>query len=108
MAQSCNGTVFHLDQPLDGKTFKNVLADAGYSQTVLSETLALSGPHDRQDVEVVYRRVKTDSPYNILVRLFWLGRVVSESALCEMLPGLDVEELAAVGLLHRQDGTVCC
>lgn len=106
MAQSCNGTVFHLDQPFDGKTFNNVLADAGYSQTVLSETLALSGLHDRLDVDVVYRRVKTDSPYNILVRLFLLGRVVSESALCEMLPGLDVEGLAAVGLLHRQDGTV--
>lgn len=106
VTQTGKGTAFDLDRALDGKTFKKVVADAGYSQTALAETLGISCPHERQDVEIVYRRVKTDSPYNILVRLFWLGRVVSESAIREVLPGLDVEELAAVGLLHRRDGTV--
>jgi len=97
-------TVFHLDRSLDGETFKKVLADAGYSQTALAETLGISCAHERQDVEVVYRRVRTDSPYNILVRLFWLGRAVSESVLHEKLPGLNVEELVGTGLLNSQDG----
>jgi len=97
-------TVFHLDRSLDGETFKKVLADAGYSQTALAETLGISCAHERQDVEVVYRRVRTNSPYNILVRLFWLGRAVSESVLHEKLPGLNVEELVGTGLLNSQDG----
>ncbi len=80
-------------RPLEGNTFKKVLSDAGYSQTALAETLGISCAHERQDAEVVYRRVRTDSPYNILVRLFWLGRAVSESVLHEKLPGLNVEEL---------------
>jgi len=91
---------------LDGRTFKEVLADAGYSQTALAQTLALSCPHERQDAEVVYRRVKTDSPYNILVQLFWLGRAVSKFALGKNLPRLDIEQMAAVGLLHTRDGMV--
>ena len=96
-------TAFHLDRPLDGETFKKVLVDAGYSQTALAETLGISCVHERQDVEVVYRRVKTDNPYNILVRLFWLGWAVSESVIREKLPGLDVEQLEGIGLLHRRD-----
>jgi methylase of polypeptide subunit release factors len=101
-----NEAKFHPDRPLDGKRFKKVMADAGYSQTALAETLGISCSHERQDVEVVYRRVKTDNPYNILVRLFWLGRAVSESIIREKLPGLDVEQLEGVGLLHRRDGEV--
>ncbi len=106
MTQRGNARVFHLDRSLDGKTFKKVLADAGYSQMALAETLGISCVHERQDVEVVYRRVKTDSPYNILVRLFWLGRAVFESILREQLAGLDIEELVGIGLLHRRDGEV--
>ena len=106
MTQMCNGTAFHLDRALGGKTFKKVVADAGYSQTALADTLGISCVHERQDVEVIYRRVKTDSPYNILVRLFWLGRAVSESIIREKLPGLDVEQLEGTGLLHRRDEEV--
>jgi methylase of polypeptide subunit release factors len=106
MTRTCREKTFDLNWPLDGKTFKKFLADAGYSQTALAETLGISSAHERQDVEVVYRRVKTDSPYNILVRLFWLGRAVSEPVIREKLPGLDVEQLEGVGLLHRRDGEV--
>ncbi len=106
MAQTHGATLFHLDRPLDGKKFKKVLTDAGYSQTALAETLGISCAHERQDVEVVYRRVKTDNPYNILVRLFWLGRAVPESSLNKELTSLDVKELVGIGLLNRQDGMV--
>ncbi|MBN2271777.1 MAG: methyltransferase [Sedimentisphaerales bacterium] len=106
MAQMQNTVVFDMDRPLKGEAFKKVVADAGYSQTALAETLGISCAHERQDVDVVYRRVRADSPYNILVRLFWLGRAVSESAIHKILPGLDIEELMAVGLLSREDGAV--
>jgi methylase of polypeptide subunit release factors len=104
MAQTQGATVFHLDRPFDGRTLKKVVKDAGYSETALAKTLGISCIHERQDVEVIYRRVRTDSPYNILVRLFWLGRAVSESVLREKLPELDLKQLEAIGLLVHQDG----
>ncbi|MCJ7728722.1 MAG: class I SAM-dependent methyltransferase [Sedimentisphaerales bacterium] len=97
---------FRLEQPMNGKTFKKVLADAGYSQTTLAETLGISCAHERQDVDVVFRRVRSDSPYNILVRLFWLGQSVPEPVARKSLPGLDIEELEAIGLLDRRDGKI--
>ncbi len=106
MTKISKPTAFHLDRPLEGNIFKKVLSDAGYSQTALAETLGISCAHERQDVEVVYRRVRTDSPYNILVRLFWLGLAVPESSLHKDLANLDVEELVGIGLLNRQDGMV--
>ncbi|HUW19619.1 MAG TPA: methyltransferase [Sedimentisphaerales bacterium] len=106
MAQTDQRTLFNLDRPFDGKTFKKLMQDGGYCETALAETLGISCAHERQDVEVVYRRVRTDSPYNILVRLFWLGRGVSESVVRRELPGLDVEALEATGLLARCDGMV--
>jgi len=101
-----NKAEFHVDRPLDGNKFKKVLADAGYSQTALAETLGISCVHERQDVEVIYRRVRTDSPYNILVRLFWLGRAVPESSLHRELASLDIEELVGIGLLNNNDGMI--
>lgn len=106
MRQTQNATVFHLEQPFDGKTFKKLVQDAGYTETALAESLGISCVHERQDLEVVYRRAKTDSPYNILVRLFWLGRAASESVLRKQLPSLDLEELEAIGMLSRRDGMV--
>jgi methylase of polypeptide subunit release factors len=106
MAESSKATVFCLDRPFDDVTFKKVLEDAGYTQTALAETLGISCAHERQDLEVVCRRAGTDSPYHVLVRLFWLGRAVPEAALHEALPGLNVEELHAVGLLNHRNGVV--
>ena len=106
MIQTNCGIAFRLNQPFDSPTFKKVLADAGYSQTELAKTLGLSSPYERQDVEVIYRRVKTDSPYNILVQLFRLGRQVDEFILRKELPKLDIESLAAVGLLSCQNRIV--
>ncbi|MEE9117506.1 MAG: hypothetical protein V3U02_02775, partial [Calditrichia bacterium] len=106
MAKTHIATVFHLDRPFNGKNLKKVFKDAGYSDTAMAETLGISCIHERQDVEVISRRVKTDSPYNILFRLFWLGRAVSESLLRKILPGLNVEELEGIGLLVRRDGMI--
>ncbi|UCE48381.1 MAG: hypothetical protein JSW47_22640, partial [Phycisphaerales bacterium] len=92
MKQTNGAKVFHVDRPFDGRTLKKVVKDAGYSETALAETVRISCVHESQDLELIYRRVRTDSPYNILVRFFWLGRAVCESALRENLPGLDIKE----------------
>jgi SAM-dependent methyltransferase len=91
--------------PPDGTGIKRALIDAGYTQDALAATLGLSESlKDRQDVAVVARRVRADSPYNVLVRLFWLGRPVREQTLRELVPSLDLEELVSENLLRRCDG----
>jgi len=106
MAQTNGTAVFNLERSLDGKTLKKVVKDAGYNETALAETLGLSCVHESQDFELIYRRVRADSPYNILVQLFWLGRSVSEQALRRNLPDLDIEGLEGIGLLTRQNGAI--
>ena len=106
MANKNDAAVFNVERPFDGKTLKKVVKDAGYNETALAETLGLSCIHESQDFELIYRRVRADSPYNILVRLFWLGRQVPEQAIRRNLPGLDIEELEGIGLLIRQNGVV--
>jgi methylase of polypeptide subunit release factors len=106
MTQTSSSVAFRLDQPFDSQTFKKVLAKAGYSQTALAQTMSLSPIHDRQDIELMYRRVKTDNPYNILVRLFRLGQDVSKLVVLKMLPEFDIEVLTAIGLLNCQDGVI--
>jgi len=106
MAQTNGSAVFNVERPLDGQVLKKVLKDSGYNETALAETLGLSCVHESQDFELVYRRVRSDSPYNILVQLFWLGRSVSESAIRSNLPGFNLEELEGIGLLRRQNGAI--
>ena len=106
MAQTDGAAVFNVDRPFDGKTLKKVVKDAGYNETALAETLGLSCVHESQDFELIYRRVRAESPYNILVQLFWLGRPVSELVLHKNLPGLDIEQLEGIGLLIRQNGEI--
>ncbi len=91
--------------PPDGTGIKRTIFEAGYTQDALAATLGLSESlKDRQDVVVVARRVRVDSPYNVLVRLFWLGRPVREPTLRELVPGLDIEGLVSLNLLRRCDG----
>jgi hypothetical protein len=106
MAQTDEASVFNVDRPFDGKILKKVVRDAGYNEMALAETLGLSCVHESQDFELIYRRVRADSPYNILVRLFWLGRQVSEPILRKNLPDLDIELLEGIGLLIRQNGAI--
>lgn len=47
--------------------------------TALAETFGISRIHECQCVEVIYRHVKQDSPYNIRVRLFGLGRAAFDA-----------------------------
>ncbi|MHC5060812.1 MAG: methyltransferase [Planctomycetota bacterium] len=106
MTQKSSSIAFRLNQTFDSLAFKKILAGAGYSQTALAQTMSLSPVHDRQDIELMYRRVKADNPYNILVRLFRLGQDISEPTVLKMLPQFDIEALTAIGLLNCKDGTV--
>jgi methylase of polypeptide subunit release factors len=90
----------------NGAGIKKVLVQAGYTQRALADTVGVSSLDQRQDAEVTYRRVREDSPYNVLAQLFWLGRAVSEPTLLKLVPGLNSDELVAAGLLRRHDGTI--
>ncbi len=90
-------------ETVDWQTFKTALNTHNYSQTALAETLGLSGHRDRQDVEVVFQRVKEDMPYNLLVRLFWLGRSVKRQTMTHHVPEMDIDTLSETGLLDTSD-----
>jgi SAM-dependent methyltransferase len=90
----------------DGAGVRKALADAGYTQQALVDTVALSNVEQRQDVVVLCRRVRADSPYNLLVRLFWLGLAVGEQTLRKLVPNLEIEGLLSIALLRRHDGDI--
>lgn len=106
MSQKTSRTQFNLSLPFDASLLRSILIDTGYSQTSLAETICISKPNESQDVEVVSRRVKGNSQYSILVRLFWLGKSVNRSILQKALPKIDVESLSSIGLLNTEDGMV--
>ncbi|MEN6426760.1 MAG: methyltransferase [Phycisphaerales bacterium] len=91
----------------NGPDIRESLVGAGYTPYALASIIGLSSPDERQDVELVFRRVRADSPFNILVRLFWLGHPVCEKTLRGLVPRLDVEGLISTGLLLQRDGDVC-
>jgi SAM-dependent methyltransferase len=90
----------------NGTNIRKVLADAGYTQHALASTIGLESPDQRQDVEVIYRRVRADVPYNVLVRLFWLGCPVREETLRRLVPDFDIDRLVSTDLLRRRSGDV--
>lgn len=55
MAHTGETSVFDLDRPFDGAAFKEIVIDAGYTETALAKTLGMSGAHERQDLEVSLR-----------------------------------------------------
>ncbi len=91
----------------NGTDIRRALTDVGYTQGALAGTVGLSSPDERQDVTVMNRRVRADSPYNVLVRLFWLGRAVREETLRGLVPDLDIGGLVSASLLQRRNGDVC-
>ena len=106
MGKTIHESPFNLNYPWDNKSFKAQVVDAGYTQNALAKTIALKSPHDKQDLAVVARRVKDDTPYNVLVRLFWLGRKVTTDTITRILPDLDIDALAGVGILTRLNQSV--
>lgn len=90
----------------NAETFRAVLSDAGYTQEALAGILNLSGEQMRQNVDVVYHRVRENTPLNILVRLFWLGRKVVLADLTDFIPNLDLVSLASCGLIRQSNGFV--
>ena len=99
-------TDLHPDTLENGTDIRAALVDAGYTQEAIAGTIGLSSADERQDVEVVYRRVQADDPYNVLVRLFWLGHPVYENTLQGLVPNLDIGGLVSAGLLRRHNGNI--
>jgi len=103
----CDCTALRASALRNGPALRDALVDAGYTACALASAIGLSSPDERQDVELVSRRVRADSPFNILVRLFWLGQSVREKTLRGVVPRLDFDGLVLAGLMLQRDGDVC-
>ncbi|HOS98640.1 MAG TPA: methyltransferase [Deltaproteobacteria bacterium] len=103
-------TPFNLDHPFDVDLLRKTLVGRGYVQSALAETMNLDAPEGplarKSDVYAILRRTEKPSPYNTLVRLFILGRVMPEDAAREALEPVVLEDLLAVGLLRKDGGGV--
>ncbi len=75
------------------------LRAAGYTQAALLETMRALGFSQRLDLPAVACRVSGCTPFNVLARLFLLGRAVDPGELALALPAALQAELAEAGVL---------
>ncbi|HEY7709911.1 MAG TPA: class I SAM-dependent methyltransferase, partial [Candidatus Entotheonella sp.] len=91
---------FRLDQCGDLTPLRQALEAVGYSQQALSDTAKRQSRTEPLDMEVILRRTVAPTPFNTLTHLFFLGQTVSVEAARAALAPMQVEPLAAVGLLQ--------
>jgi methylase of polypeptide subunit release factors len=96
--------LFRLDQCGDLTPLRQALETAGYTQSALTETVVRHDHTGRFDTSVLLRRTAPPTPYNILVRLFFLAQPVPVLAARSALTPMPLEQLMAIGLL-KQSGS---
>lgn len=100
---------FCLDRCPDLTPLRRALEDKGYTRPALADLLN-PGNSDRPleaaiDVAAAMRRSLGSSPLQTLARLFVLAQAVPEQAAREALAPVDLEEMAAIGVIGRgEDG----
>lgn len=97
---------FQLDQCSDLTALRQALEAAGYTRSAVAKTV-VKHESGRMDTSVVLRRTAAPTPYNTLVRLFFLGQIVPVAAARQALTATDVESLIAFGLLQQTDDGIC-
>ncbi len=91
---------FDLEAAGDLAAFRKALDHAGYTDTALNETMAITDAAGKLDVPFVRRRTAKVTPFNTFFRLFVLGEAVSEQNLRGALQPAPLEQLLAAGLCH--------
>jgi SAM-dependent methyltransferase len=92
---------FRLDQCGDLTSLRQALEAAGYTQSALAKTIVRHDRTARLDMSVLRRRTAPPTPYNTLVRLFYLGQAVPAEAARIALGPRSLDQLIAVGLLQH-------
>jgi SAM-dependent methyltransferase len=97
---------FQLEQCGDLTPLRHVLAESGYTQAALAETIVRYDQAARLDMQMLRRRTAAPSLLHTLVRLFFLGeRVPLKEARLPLAP-MALEQLLACGLLQAVDTNV--
>jgi methylase of polypeptide subunit release factors len=78
-----------------------VLQKHGYTASAIAATLNLSHPTESPDAVFAERRARDDTPFNVLFRLFLLGRTVSMPAAQSALAPISLDETLAGALLEN-------
>jgi len=94
---------FRLDRCPDPVPLRRALEEAGYTESSISKTVLMDDSGQPMDLAAVLHRTAAASPYNTLIRLFVLGRPVSEEAVRNALAPAGLEELAAPGLIKLEE-----
>ena len=96
---------FRLERCGDLTLLRRALEEKGYTQQAVADLVDPSRPPNPLetvlDVAAVLRRTAGSSPLDTLIRLFVLARPVPEEAAQAALAPIDLEHLAAIGLLKR-------
>ena len=95
-----------IDALKSSDALRAALAKAGYVEERLAATIGLSHPGETLDLALAVRRVASSEPYDVLVRLFLLGRLVAETDAATAVAPVPLTELFECGLLRREDGAV--
>jgi len=97
---------FDLAAPCDFGEFRELLRRADYSEGALRALLALSSVAGHADLPVLERRLATPTPWNRLVRLFYLGNPLAAAEAQALLGAPLCEHLQGTGLLRTEAGQV--
>jgi methylase of polypeptide subunit release factors len=97
---------FRIDQEGDLAPLQQALERAGYTQPALAETIVRRDGSGRLDTNVLLRRTTALTPYNTLVRLFYLGQAVPLDLARDVLAPMALEPLLAIGLLQMADSGI--
>jgi hypothetical protein len=92
-----------LDRPDDVARFRAALDEAGYTAEHIRSALGVeaSRPVRAADLPVQRRRLRDETPFAALVRLFWLGDAIGPDEARPALGTLDVEQAEALGLVEE-------
>ena len=97
---------FRLEETVDWEGFVSALRAGGYTESALKETLANCGFGGQLDLPVLKRRLLSPSSYDVLVRLFYIGEVVTPAATLRALDNVPLEPLVRVGLLRSEGDSI--
>ena len=97
---------FTFDVPADLRALREAIRAGGLTDEGFSQALAVDATEKLMDLAAALRRTAAPSPLHTLLRLFVLGRRVTEGEVRAALRPLEIAPFAALGLLHRDGGDV--
>ena len=95
-------TQFQTPPDWDGRRLTDALRAAGYALEPLVKLQITSEGENAFDLALAGWRARSESPFDVAVRLFHIGDLIPEAVVRRALPGLDIEDLVSIGLLARK------